>query len=70
MKIDRAGKEPIIVGKRVSVGALVGGVVSFGIWLWNATQDVQVPAEQAVALTTIFTAITQVIIVNVWGVTN
>ena len=70
MKIDRPDKTPIIVGKRVSIGALIGGVVSFGVWMWNATQEFQVPAEQAVALTTIFTALAQVIVVNRDGVTQ
>jgi hypothetical protein len=70
MKIDRPGNVPIIVGKRVTLGALVGGVVSFGVWLWNATQEFQVPAEQAVALTTIFTAVSQVIVANRYGITK
>ena len=71
MKIERPGKESIIVGKRVSFGAIVGGVVSFGAWLWNATHpEFEIPAAQAVALTTILTGVGQVVIVNVWGITK
>lgn len=71
MKIEQPGKPPIIVGKRVTFGALVGGLVSFSTWLWNATHpELQIPAEQAIALTTIITAVGQVIIVNVWGITQ
>ena len=71
MKIERPGKESIIVGKRVSFGAIVGGVVSFAAWLWNATHpEFEIPAAQAVALTTILTGVGQVVIVNVWGITK
>ena len=71
MKIDRMGKESIIIGKRVSFGAIVGGVVSFGVWLWNATHpELQIPAAQAVALTTVLTGMGQVVIANVWGITQ
>ena len=71
MKIERPDKSPVIIGKRVTFGALVGGMVSFGVWLWNATHpEFQIPAAQAVALTTVLTGIGQVVIVNVWGVTQ
>lgn len=71
MKIERSGKSPIIVGKRVTFGAIVGGVVSLGTWLWNTTRpELQIPAEQAVMLTTVITGIGQVVLVNVWGVTT
>ena len=71
MKIDRPGKTSIVVGKRVTFGAIVGGVVSFGVWLWNATHpEIQIPAAQAVALTTVLTGVGQVVIANVWGITT
>jgi ABC-type thiamin/hydroxymethylpyrimidine transport system permease subunit len=71
MKIDRMGKESIIIGKRVSFGAIVGGVVSFGVWLWNATHpELEIPAAQAVALTTVLTGMGQVVIANRYGITQ
>jgi hypothetical protein len=71
MKIDRPGKTSIVVGKRVTFGAIIGGVVSFGVWMWNATHpEAQIPAEQAVGLTTVFTGISQVLIVNRYGITQ
>lgn len=71
MKIERPGKTTIIVGKRITFGAIVGGVVSFGVWMWNATHpDVQIPAEQAVGLTTVLTGVGQVLIVNRYGTTQ
>ena len=71
MKIERTDKSPVIIGKRVSFGAVVGGVVSCGVWLWNVTHpELEIPAAQAVALTTVLTGIGQVIIANVWGVTQ
>ena len=55
----------------VLFGALVGGMVSFGVWMWNVTHpDVQIPAEQAVGLTTVLTGVGQVILVNRYGVTT
>jgi hypothetical protein len=71
MKIERAGKTDIVIGKRVSFGAIVGGVVSFGVWLWNATHpEFEIPAAQAVALTTILTGMGQVVIANRYGITQ
>ena len=71
MKIERPGKSSIIVGKRITFGALVGAAVSFGVWLWNATHpEAPIPGEQAISLTTIITAVGQVIIVNRYGITQ
>ena len=71
MKIERSDKPPIIIGKRITFGALMGGVVSFGVWLWNTTHpDTAIPAEQAIAMTTVLTGVGQLVIANVWGVTT
>jgi len=71
MKIEREGGTNIVIGKRVLFGSIVGGAVSFGVWLWNITHpEIQIPAEQAVALTTIFTGLGQVIIANRYGITG
>ena len=61
----------IIIGKRITYGSIVGALVSFGVWLWNLKNpDTPVPAEQAVAITTILTGVGQVFIVNKFGVTT
>ena len=61
----------IIIGKRITYGSIVGAGVSFGVWLWNLKNpDAQIPAEQAVAITTILTGVGQVFIVNKFGVTT
>jgi hypothetical protein len=68
--IKRENGTSIVIGKRVLFGSIVGGVVSFGVWLWNTTHpEAQIPAEQAIGLTTIFTGIGQVIIANRYGIT-
>lgn len=62
--------ESIVIGQRITFGGIVGGAVSFGCWLWNARNpDTPIPAEQAVILTTLFTGIGQVVIVNYLGLT-
>ena len=61
----------IVVGKRVTFGSVVGGVVSVGVWMWNVSHpDTQIPAEQAIFLTTVVTGIGQVIIANKYGITT
>lgn len=70
MKIQ-TDKTTIVVGKRITFGALVGAAVSFGVWLYNVKNPgSEIPAEQAVALTTLLTGIGQIIIVNKLGVTT
>jgi hypothetical protein len=67
MKIKRQEKPDIVIGKRVTFGAIVGGMVSFGVWLWNATHpEIQIPA----GITTVFTGIGQIGIGMRWGVTQ
>ena len=71
MKIERPGNSTIIIGKRITFGALVGGVVSCGVWLWNVTHPGSpIPGEIAISLTTVITAIGQVVIVNKYGITQ
>ena len=60
----------IVIGKRIPIGQVVGGIVGFGVWLWNTTHAVQIPAEQAIALSTIAIGVTQIIVVNYFGVTS
>lgn len=71
MKVEREGKSPVIIGKRIPIGAVVGGLVSFGVWMWNAKNpETQIPAEQAVGLSTIAVGIAQILVVNRLGVTQ
>ena len=61
----------LIIGKRITFGAVVGAAVSFGVWLWNVKNPATpIPAEQAVGLTTIITGVGQVFIANKLGVTQ
>lgn len=60
----------LIIGKRIPIGAGVGGLVGFAVWLWNAKNpDIQIPAEVAVGVGTALTMIVQIIVVNLFGVT-
>jgi len=70
MKIDRASGPPIIIGKRVTVGGIIAGVVSAAVWGWNVTHVEQIPAPIAIGLTAAITGAVQIIVVNVWGVTQ
>jgi len=61
----------IVIGKRVTFGSIVGGIVSVGVWMWNVTNpDKPIPAEQALFINTVFVGIGQIIIANVYGVTT
>jgi len=60
----------VLIGKRITFGAIVGGLVSIFVWSWNlAHPGREIPAEMAVSMTTVFTGIGQVIIANKLGVT-
>ena len=61
----------VVVGKRVTFGMIVGGVVSTGCWLWGVTHpENPVPAEIAIGITTALTGIGQVFIANKFGITG
>ena len=60
----------IIIGKRITFGAAVGGLVAFAAYVWNLKNpeaQLSVPAVQG--LTTALVAIGQMVIVNKFGVT-
>ena len=64
MKIEREGQAPIIIGKRVPVGAAIGSL---------ATVFASIFPEHATAIigsTTVITFIAQIIIANWIGVTS
>lgn len=61
----------IIIGKRVTFGAIVGGLVSVGCFVWGVYYPQNpIPAEVAVGLTTAITGVGQLLIVNKFGVTS
>ena len=61
----------IIVGKRIPVGAIIGGLMGFGFSMWNARNpESQVSAADAVGLTTAAIGVAQMLVVNYFGVTT
>ena len=71
MKIERENQPPIIVGQRVTFGAIIGGIVATGAYIWNTMNpEHPLPAPVVVAITTTLTGIVQIIIVNRYGVTQ
>jgi hypothetical protein len=61
----------IVIGKRIPVGAAVGGLVTFSVHMWNLTHpDVQISVAAAGGLSMALVALVQVIVVNVWGITS
>ena len=64
MKIELEGKPPLIVGKRVTIGAAVTSVTAMLAFIFPEYS----PA--IIASAGIVTFITQLIVANVWGVTS
>jgi len=61
----------LVIGKRVPAGAAVGGLVTFLVHMWNLTHpEMEISAMAAVGLSTALVAMVQIVVVNVWGVTN
>jgi hypothetical protein len=70
MKIEREDGPAIIVGKRITLGAIIGGVVTTGVYLIEYMQGIAVPAPVAIAVTTVITGLVQLWVVNRYGVTK
>ena len=70
MKLQRTNKPPIIIGKRVAVGQIVGAACAWGFWLAETFWGFEVPAAMGTQATTLFIGITQIIVVNRYGVTT
>lgn len=63
--------DQIVVGKRIPIGAIVGGIMSAAFFFWNAANpETPISAEAATGLTTAAIGIVQLITVNALGVTN
>jgi len=61
----------IIVGKRIPIGAAIGGLITFGAYVWNLLNpDAQLSVAAVGGLSTTLTAVVQVLVVNYLGVTN
>lgn len=61
----------IVIGKRVTFGQVVQGLVTVGAFAWDAANpESPVPAGPLMACTQVVTGIGQVIIVNKFGVTQ
>lgn len=61
----------IVIGKRIPVGAAVTGLVTFGGDFWNTLNPEMALSTAAWGgLAAALTALVQIIVVNVWGVTN
>lgn len=61
----------IVIGKRIPAGQIVGSLVAIFAYFYNATHaDAPLSAEVVVSITTVAIGITQLIIVNRFGVTT
>ena len=60
----------IVVGKRVPIGAAVNGIVIFGAHVWNLTHELQLDLGTVGLLAISLTAIAQILVVNLLGVTH
>ena len=64
MKIERQNEPPIVIGKRITAGAALLGIANALAFYYPEH------AQAILALVTPVTLIAQIIIVNVWGVTQ
>jgi len=61
----------ITIGKRIPIGAAVGGLVTFAGEIWNVTHpDAMLSVAAVGGLSMALVAITQIIVVNRYGVTQ
>ncbi len=70
MKIERTEGPPIIIGKRVAIGQIVGAACAWGFWLAEAIWHVEVPAAMVVQATTLLIGLVQIYVVNKYGVST
>ena len=61
----------LVIGKRIPIGGIVGGICSAGFWAYNAANpENPIPAEVAGGLTTAVIGMVQLFVVNAFGVTT
>ena len=61
----------IVVGKRIPIGAAVGGLVTFGGEIYNMLNpDAPLSVAAVGGLSTALVAMTQIAVVNIFGVTS
>jgi hypothetical protein len=71
MKIDRESRPPIIVGKRVTFGGIIGGIVATGAFVWDTMNpENPLPAPVVLSVTVALTGLVQIWLVNKYGVTT
>ena len=70
LTIDRKAGPPIVIGQRVTFGAIIGGMMGFLFWLLEATTGIIVPAVVAVGVAATVTGLAQIYIVHRFGVTQ
>ena len=61
----------IIIGKRIPIGAAIGGAINFSAYVWNVTHPAtQIDLLAVGAVSVPLTALAQIIVVNRYGVTT
>ena len=71
MKIDREAGPPIIVGKRVTFGGIITGIVTTCAYIWDTMNpENPLPAPVVLAIAGVFTGLLQIWLVNKYGVTT
>lgn len=61
----------IVIGKRIPIGAAVGGCIAFCGEIFNTLYpDIAISASALTGLSTALVALTQIIVVNKYGITQ
>lgn len=70
MKIERGDKPSILIGRRVFLGQIIGAACAWVFWIGENFFGWEVPAAMVTEASVLLVGISQVIAVNVWGVTT
>lgn len=63
--------DQIVVGKRIPIGSIVGGLMAGAFFFWNAKNpETPISAEAATGITTAVIGVVQLVTVNLLGVTR
>lgn len=61
----------IVIGKRIPIGAAVGGIITLLSFLWDTTHPGnELPGHVVMAISTAAVAVVQVFVVNKYGATQ